>query len=443
MTSFVSRPAARIVGGLLLLASAQTLTGCADPPPNQANQVGSTSATPAAALERTAQPSGSADADFSCPIATGGGTAAPPLPKPPYLGSVTDPVFGQRIVRITGDPGTLIPNIDWRGRKGRPATWGTRERHHYSLLQAWNADMSLMVLNRDNAGHPDLYLDGRTYEVLFARNPPGGGDLRWLPHDPSRRILVRSNQIGTWNPVTDELVVLATFPGYSEFQFPKGNPSDDGNRIAVHAKDPSGACVAFAYDLSTRQKFPDIRLTTCKSYVTISPSGDYILVHYRDGTDSSQIYDVSGRKVGPTWSEYGEPSHFDLARDLAGDEVAVGISKNKLAQHNGRQIMRRLSDGAITILTSGRGFTHTSARALGRPGWVYGSGNDIAAIRLDGSGTVQPYAQTRSIWDKNYWAEPQASPSPDGSRVVFASNWGDPRGPIGAYVVEICPRAAH
>lgn len=379
--------------------------------------------------------------DFTCPIVEGSAAiASAPLPKPAYLADVIDPVYGHRIVRITGDPGTPIPNVEWRDRQGRPARWGKRERHHYSLDQAWNADMSLLVLDRDDAGHPDLYLDGTTYEVLFARNPRGGGELRWHPTDPRVRIFVRDNEIGYWNPTTDEQTVIVKLPGYRSFRFgpSKGNPSLDGTRIAVHAVDPQERCVTFAYDLKNRLKYPDIPLPDCESYVTISPSGNYVLIHLRDGSDSSLVHAVDGSRVGPVWSAYGEPSHFDLVLTPEGEEVAVGVNKNPASPTRRRQIARRLTDGRIVALTTGSRFSHTSTRNIRRPGWAYVSGyGSIAALKLDGSGTIERYGDPRSA-PNGYWTEPHASPSPDGRRIVFASNWGDPDGPIGAYVLEIC-----
>lgn len=59
--------------------------------------------------------------------------------KPGYLGYAIDPVYGTRLVRISGDPGTAIPNVSG-------GIWGYCVRHHYSLDQAWNADESVLTL---------------------------------------------------------------------------------------------------------------------------------------------------------------------------------------------------------------------------------------------------------------------------------------------------------
>jgi len=107
----------------------------------------------------------------------------PAVPKPGYLASYVDPVFGQRVTRVTGDPATPVPVVG--------GTWGTRERHRYSSYAAWNADGSLLLISRHNGDHENLYLDGRTYEVLFERDHgPVGEDDRWHPTDPDLLVYV-------------------------------------------------------------------------------------------------------------------------------------------------------------------------------------------------------------------------------------------------------------
>lgn len=86
---------------------------------------------------------------------------------------------------------------------------------------------------------------------------------------------------------------------------------------------------------------------------------------------------------------------------------------------------------------------HVSCRNSARPGWVYVTydagagkrfGDEIVAVRIDSSGAVERFAHTHSAPDslepgpKRAWfhltdAEPQAVPSRDGGRVLWASNW--------------------
>ena len=63
----------------------------------------------------------------------------PSIPRPAYLQPFTDPVFQTTVVRVT-DPGNEIPHVG--------GTWGPVARHHYSSDQAWNADQTLLMLDR-------------------------------------------------------------------------------------------------------------------------------------------------------------------------------------------------------------------------------------------------------------------------------------------------------
>jgi len=61
--------------------------------------------------------------------------------------------------------------------------------------------------------------------------------------------------------------------------------------------------------------------------------------------------------------------------------------------------------------------------------------NEITAVATDGSQRVRRLAEHNSV-DNGYDTEPHGSPSPDGKRAIFASNWGVKDGPVAAYVVE-------
>jgi hypothetical protein len=372
---------------------------------------------------------------------------APAMPKPAYLVPYIDPVFGQKVTRVTGDPGDPVPNVG--------GTWGDRERHRYAMFASWNADGSLLFLNRENGDHDDLYLDGETYEVLFETGGWPGRDHRWHPTDPNLVLYITDNAIRTMNVWTNEHVTLAEFPGYTGFELEKSNPTDDGSRWAVLATNAAGQEVAFAYDMVTGEKFPDIPTTKFDSVgrLMISPLGNYLLMMGRspealdERGHATQVYDVRGQEVGPFWREYHVPGHYDLAIDGDGNEVAVGNAKT--GAYDGQIITRRMFDGAIAPVTPDERFTHTSARnTLGNQEWIIGTAmgccepykNEIVMARLDGSETRR-LAHTHSVYN-GYYTETHGSVSADGTKVVFASNWDDPDGPISAYVIEICAAEA-
>jgi len=365
----------------------------------------------------------------------------PAIRKPAYLESYEDPVFGTKVTRITGNPDAGIPNVNGK--------WAKVARHHYSKDAAWNCDQSLLYL-AIHQGRPNrLFLDGENYAVRFARHNGPGREMRWHPQRPDIMVYVRDNAIGYWDVRKDTTEVIATFPGYCEFRIGpgEGNLSLDGRLIVIGAKKGKDR-IAFAYDIEQKQKYPDLVLNNVTiDWVSVSASGKYIVLNGEidGGKDRTQVYDLAGNKTGELWEKYGRPSHYDLTIDENGDDIAVGVSKSK--PDVGRVIKRRLRDGKVTVLTSGGYAGHTSTRNVRRPGWAYvtyqGRGSawppycdEVVAVKLDGSMTAERIAHlhTKRI---DYLTEAHAVPSPDGKRVLWASNWESANGrPIGTYVAD-------
>ncbi|MEQ1860294.1 MAG: hypothetical protein ABMA13_10185 [Chthoniobacteraceae bacterium] len=371
----------------------------------------------------------------------------PKIIQPGYLESYVDPVFGAKVTRITGEPGTAIANID--------GTWDAVARHHYSKDAAWNCDQSLLILARHHGFPSALFLDGRTYQPLFGRNKSPGTEVRWHPKQPDNMVWVKGNEIGLWDVRADKAQVIATLVGYSDFHIGpwEGNLSRDGRKIVVNGM-KGGERAAFAYDLHEKRKWPDLALDGIDvDWVSVSASGKFLVVNGKfsgDKGDQTQVHDLDGNKVGDLWPEYGRPSHCDLTLDENGDDIAVGVSKSK--PDDGRVIKRRLRDGAVTVLTSGGYAGHASTRNVDRPGWAYVTyqhrgpswppyWDEVIAVKLDGSQIVTRIAHLHTkVTD--YLTEAHAVPSPDGKRVLWASNWESAAGrPIGAYVANVAIEA--
>jgi hypothetical protein len=384
---------------------------------------------------RTAGGHGSNDAiGFVAPAA---------MDLPDYLRPATDPAFGTSIVRIT-KPGPL----------GNGVVCGPKYcSHRYSSAQAWNADQTLLLL--DNGCNGMCFLDGHTYEALFWRKR--GGECEWHPRNAELMICVQDRAVSTWAPRTNHEDILFTSPDYHDLQFgpSKGNPSRDGSRIAVRAVRKDGVDVVFAFDLDRRSKFPDIdlsRVPGTASSCTISPLGTYILCFQNllDGTEQRAIFTVDGT-LHQRWTDHHRPGHGDLTVDADGSEVYVGISKSNPDKF--QVIKRRLSDGKATSLTAYGQAEHASARAVARGDWVFLSyggdpqevsanpgwapyAREVIAVRIDGSGAIRRIVQTRNP-PSDYWSETHASPSPNGSQVIWSSNWGVPGGPVYEFVARL------
>lgn len=372
-------------------------------------------------------------------------TAANSIAPLEYLTPAIDAKFGSKIVKVS-NPGQEIPGLG--------LTWDRVAIHHYSIDQAWNADQSLLALDR--GAKPKVFLDGNTYKPVFALLPPG--DVRWHPLRSDDMIFVADRAVGLWNVRINAVSVLRSLSDYREASFGdhKGNPSDDGSRIAVTAMRSDGKRVVFAYDLETGKKHPDIDVSgeAEVGHTTISPTGSHIVVYSRVGQNARssrrRIFTTNGELL-QTWTEYERPGHGDFALDLNGDEVLIGRSKS--GPDRWQIIARRLVDGKITVLSPPCSATHVSKRNLRDPGWAFATfkphdgrlgfapyDGEVGAIAMDGKQAVRRLAQTHSA-PNGYLTEPHACPSPDGQRAIFASNWGDAAGPIAAYVAEFRPPA--
>jgi hypothetical protein len=367
----------------------------------------------------------------------------PSMPYPGYLQAVTDPAFGTPFTRVT-DPGQKTPGLSCKP---------THCTHRYSSSQAWNADQSLLLIVNGCSGF--CFLDGSTYVPLFRRAVLN--ECEWHPVDPALMICVAGNEIYTWNPRLNVKAAVYAFPEYKDLQFGpyKGNPSKDGTRLVVRATNSQGELVAFAYDISAQRKYPDIKLADLSGrngYCTISPSGRYVFCANTtfDGTEIAYVFTTDGAQL-QHWTDHHRPGHGDITTDTDGSEVYVGISKASPDKFH--IIKRRLDDGAVTDLAPYGDGQHASIRNINRPGWVFvtysGNYSDVAghldetpfyqeviALRIDGSGELRRVIQTRNI-KYDYWNESHASPSPDGSQIIWSSNWGNPGGPVADFVARL------
>ena len=370
---------------------------------------------------------------------------APSMRQPSYLEPVRDPAFGTPIVRIT--------------EPGRSMAGGRCElkycTHRYSSAQAWNADQSLLVIRNGCGG--GCFLDGRSYKPLFRRAMPN--ECEWHPVDPAVMICVANQAVYVWAPQTNRVETIIPLDAFHHAEFGpyKGNPSVSGDRIVVRARNAANRLVAFAVDIPSGRLHPPISLDTLpgtNNACTISASGLYIVCgqDLPKEIETAHVFTVDGELV-QHWDEHHRPGHGDLAMDEDGMDVYVGISKSEPDLFH--VIKRRLKDGVVTDLLPYGQISHASVRNTQRPGWVFltftGTPEDVAgtpengkasfyqeivALRIDGSGEVRRLVQTRNA-PADYWSETHASPSPDGSRVIWSSNWGVAGGPVSDFVAVV------
>lgn len=405
----------------------------------------------------------------------------PPMPEPLYLMPMIEPTFGTTITRISGPSGTSIGSLG--------SVWGEIVRHNYSTQSAWNSASLLLSLDNDGPGISPVILNGQTYQPLHAPCPGYDRyDWRWHPATAHRNEHINVNRAGTelmWFDVVGcvktrswTLPIVADRLGMS-----KGNPSNDGRYVVVandsqmvvvdmdpkppHAPYPNqriGPVYLFPPD-SLDVAEPDSGQV---SWVGISPSGKYIDVKYKSKKqvgwthcdslcDVHRVFRVNedlsievqnmpddalrcGSFVARPNGWIFPAKHTDMALDPFDDNEDVIMGGRACpGSYLGRVIKIRMRDGLVTPLTNPvnePSYNHGSARNLLRPGWFYVSYSnspnysqsrfhgEVVALKMDGSGEVQRFAHYRSS-QGFFEAEAQPVPSPDGRRVVIASDWCD------------------
>ena len=320
----------------------------------------------------------------------------PPLPRPGYLQPVIDPVFGAKITRIS-DESMGLSSADYL-------------QHHYSKDQPWNHDMTLIKLSNTR-----VLLDAKTYQIF--KRPSGKGETRWSTVDPNILFYTRGNQFRKWNVRSDEDTLLHTFAeGNISIGSNEGNISIGDKYVVLNV-----GTLAIVYDIVSDVVISKKDLGPA-DWVTMSQSENYIVSRPDPQTLGVLVYD---RNLNLLRKIFDEGQHGDVGYDIAGNEIYAQVCSMQMA---------RLDNGQVTSLgPSSCGYLST--RGYRRPGWALKSGKGEAyAIKLDGSGIVQRFAHERSS-RANYDSEPKGVISPDGSKVMWNSDWGS--GTVYAYVAEM------
>ena len=370
--------------------------------------------------------------------------AAPPTPRsplPPYLKAEPDRALGTVVERISDRRAFHQPGARWI-------------RHAYAKNQPWNADGSLLMLDYT---YPAPLLDGDSYRRLGSVHQPS--QALWSPTDPDLLIGTRRNQLVAWNARSDKPeAVLGRFPAYAHISLGagEGNLSNDGRWAALLGVRRGGGVDVLVYDISEREvtgrrSYERLDLSDGRRGInnaTMSQSGRYAIVEFnRRGRGKRRGIVAFNRSMGdaqPLSANGG--SHYDACVETDGDESIV-----VRADHSSALMSSRLADAEATQLLPARLLSysiHISCRNTARPGWTYVSEfydptstgyantNLVIAVRLDGSRTVERFAREHRSKREDYAREPHAVPSRDGARVLFASDWMDPHGPVLAYVGE-------
>jgi len=357
----------------------------------------------------------------------------PVIPRPPLRTPIVDPVFGCTITRWT-DP-SMAPTHSLR--------------HEYSRLVAFNADNTKAIV---------AAMDGGGYYVLELATgrllgfPRGSLDpsATWHRTDPDRLIYYAGNEIRVFQVSTGQASALMKFPQYEYITTrEEGAFSDDWRYAAFLGYKPGANWAVADFVAADLQANTIVGLlpdqTTLPDMLGVSPSGQYVVGTF---ADYAKAYDIN---LNFLRNLHPNQTHEDFAYDHNGDEVLVyyAWSSAQAADFGDKSMvgMVRLRDGQKTGLidTHWMWGGHVSGIASrSHPGWIL-----VEDYRIVGDLQASPF-QRELFWlntgtkevrrlahhhsdlamdasgMKDYFAEPHAVPSWDGTMVAFASVWGTP-----------------
>jgi hypothetical protein len=356
--------------------------------------------------------------------------------------------------------------------------------HHYPKDAVWNADASLMLLQ---AGK--MLVDAHTYEPIHQFDSSSKKVLSHLNKDVRYGIgWVSSHHYGIVeeNLLTKEETLLYEIPGlYDRITIGEYEGNMDYNDtymlLTAHTLDRADDTPTFIlYNFQTHSAIikdfdgsngtqvlhmTSDRVQNRLNWATVSPLGRYILVyHYdtlkegRDGSHSRDWYKKIDKydmhlNFIETMAYKGNHGDVCVSQDrdkeyyVQFENEGVGADGHYDGQGQKGIWEYDIATNARDMIVQNHGGGHVSCQNYQRPGWAYITyksaqldDRDIFAIMLGNDGVdshgnriVNRFAKARFMAAHNAGygytdRSAHATPSPDGTKVIFKSNWkeGDP-----------------
>jgi hypothetical protein len=352
--------------------------------------------------------------------------------RPPAVeGSYTDPVFGTPIKRISDAMNTVSAST------GKPVT---SISHEYASMSPFNIDNTRLLLT--HFGYFALYDGSGNFLKNLWPSPglTGSSEPRWSKTDPNVLYYIAGNRLMQYNVGTGAQTTLHTFSEYSSISgMGESDISQDGNHF-VFAGDKR---YVFVYEISTNTKSPALDAGAGKfDSVYITPNNNVLVGYYATGSNRFNGFELYDRNMVFLRQVTHVLGHQDVTTDTTGEEVLIwadGADPHPQISCGG-VVKVRLSDGMQTCIWREKTWTnayHISAPdnsgwffmdtynpvdVISLTGWVY-QNDEILQVKLDGS-EVRRLLHHRSRPLNSYTYQPKASVSHDGTKLVYASNYG-------------------
>ncbi len=365
----------------------------------------------------------------------------PEYDQPPPVGvPFKDPVFDTEIVRITDV------------RKGKPPTHAKGVVNEYARNDPSNADGRLAIFQSTNSHWYLFDLDPPKYRKQILGQ--GRKEPRWHATDPDVFFYVDGKRFYQYNVKTKKKTLLYDAKkDYPDVSWITGQGEGDGSVDSRY-----WAFMVINYSNRTKKKktldwivfdavekkvvsrysdIPGANITGANT-VTMSPSGDYVLVE----TTPTQVFDrdfTNGRTLP------GKHGHGDVA--LSKDGRDVFVAQDTSTDYITMIYLDTLEEVRLMFIpfqapekggVSYQGF-HISGNCVETPGWVlvstygrrekptYWSDGALFLLELKENGKHFRIAHTNartSKGGKDYWSEAFAAIDRKGKYVYWGSNWG-------------------
>jgi hypothetical protein len=332
-------------------------------------------------------------------------------------------------------------------------------RHEYARYPALNADNTKVAVSVMGGAHRGAFeiREVTTGKLLHRFNPAGDPEISWHPTDANRFFYRFANEVRIFSLTTGQSETVMNFPRYYSISTrDEGRPSDNWRYYAfIGYRDGSFSSADLVVaDLAEKRILTTLPNAGIPDWISMSPLGNYVVAQWVTG-QGTRVYERE--TLSALCYAFSDFAHSDFALDAEGNEVIVyhPTSTKQLAElgspASAPLAMSRLSDAKKTILLniSWDMTPHFSGLASrSHPGWVLVStytnvetpqqpfAREIFWLKLDGSGAVRRIAHHHSNQalrpgaagdpEKDYFAEPQATSSWDGTIVLFSSVWGEP-----------------
>lgn len=366
-------------------------------------------------------------------------------PKPAKGVSITDPNFHTQISRVSDK---VIDRYVPDSRYGMTL--------YYSTFTPENADGTYVLLNDHALKGWVLYnANSLALAKLLTALPEIEEAPRWDAKDPNIFYYVSHMRAYSYDVRTDASKLIHDFSKeYPESTNVKinwsfeGEPSVDGRYWAMVITGHKGgdwwAEAILCYDKQTNAVLGNIRRNDIPSgwgvdWVSMSPSGAYVVVRYSYTRGAANIYAYTRDFSNSHLVTSSRAQHSDRGKDINGNDVIVYFSDNGyvcmadigLGTPNETKLFSySVAWGSPPSIGGG----HISANNTDKPGWAVISvecdhtdainwpDNSIFMVELKANARIWRIAHDHDPATV-YWTTPFAAINKAGTRIYFGSNW--------------------